>query len=474
MSTQSSASGSASLGTVSYTLQHSPAFQKAKSELVKIILEASSQIQGIKGATSEKVKASYQESILEFNRQRGRDLYFPFISSGLGAGPFVELNDGSVKYDMITAIGVNFFGHTHPAFLSEMIAGSSSDVMQGNLQPGWEARDLLKVLLSKVGQGCRLSQGWFTCSGTMANEVALKIIRQKKAPATKIFAFKDGFSGRSTAMQEMTDNPKYREGQPIYNEFFHLSFYDPKLGLQKNVERTLSEMKNELAVHPGKYAALTMELIQGEGGFQFAPRDFYISIFEEAKKAGLAIWIDEVQTFGRTGELFAFQKFGLNSYVDVVTVGKMLQACLALYTAEFNPKPGLIAGTFTGSSSSLRIAKKTVELLCEEDFLGKEGRIEKLSQYFHKNLNALSEGSCKGKISDIRVVGGMIAFKPAEGTTDEVKQTLMKLFELGVVAFNCGHGPYFVRLLPPMGVLKEKDIDIVTGLIEKAVLEVFK
>ena len=83
-----------------------------------------------------------------------------------------------------------------------------------------------------------------------------------------------------------------------------------------------------------------IELVQGEGGFQFAPREFYVAAFEEAKKAGLAIWVDEVQTFGRTGELFAFQKFSLHEWVDVVTIGKLLQACMVLYTADYNPEAG--------------------------------------------------------------------------------------------------------------------------------------
>jgi 4-aminobutyrate aminotransferase-like enzyme len=461
-------------GTVSHTLRNSAAFQKAKQELQRLVSEASSEIDGIRGPISDSIKKRYQEVIQDFNKQRGRDLYFPFVSSGLGKGPFVELNDGSVKYDMITGIGVNFFGHTHPAFVEEMIDSITSDPMQGNLQPGWEAQEFLNSILSKVGNGCRLAHGWMTCSGTMANEVALKIIRQKKAPATKIFAFKDGFSGRSTAMQEITDNPKYREGQPIYQEVFHLSFFDPALGVGKSVERTLSEMKAEIGRHPKQYAAMTMELVQGEGGFRFAPREYYQAVFEEAKKQSLAIWIDEVQTFGRTGDLFAYQKFELNSYVDVVTAGKMLQACVALYTTEFNPKPGLIAGTFTGSSTTLRIAKKTLDLLLQDGFLGKSGKIEKLTAHFENKLKSLLSGSCKGFISDLRILGGMIAFQPFNGTVDEVKSTLMKLFDNGVIAFNCGHGPYLIRLLPPMGAISEKEIDDVVRIIEKSILESIK
>lgn len=458
--------------TEAQALIASAQFRAARDELIQVIIQAGNRVSGIKPPSQDAdLREAYLKTIRDFSQDRGRDLYFPFLASGLGSGPFVELADGSVKYDMITGIGINFFGHTHPELMAEIVTALPADTMQGNLEPGAEAKDLVHALLSRVGTGSRLRHGWLMCSGTMVNEVALKIIRQKKAPATKILAFKDCFAGRSTAMQEITDNPKYREGQPTYGEVSYLSFYDPALGLSASTEKTLGEMKSYLSQSPSKYAALMMELIQGEGGFRSAPRDFYVRIFEEAKRTGLAIWLDEIQTFGRTGELFAYQKFNLNEYIDVVTVGKMLQACMVLFTSEFNPKPGLVAGTFSGNTGTLRVAKKTLELL-DRGYLGPEGRIETLSRRFTKNLEKLSLGPCRGKMSDIRGYGGMIGFVPMGGTMDDAKKILMKLFDLGVVAFYCGHGPILIRLLPPLGVMSERQVDEVCELMGRALNEV--
>ena len=75
-----------------------------------------------------------------------------------------------------------------------------------------------------------LQRGAVQATRTMANELALKMIRQKRAPATKILAFQDSFHGRSTAMQELTDNPGYRQGQPVYGEVEYLTFYDHASG----------------------------------------------------------------------------------------------------------------------------------------------------------------------------------------------------------------------------------------------------
>jgi len=320
-------------------------------------------------------------------------------------------------------------------------------------------------------EGSRLRNGWITTCGTMANEIALKIIRQKKFPASHVVAFTDCFAGRSTAMQEITDNPKYREGQPHHGEVHYVPFYEPKRGLRESVDATIAALNEHLNRYPGKIAGLMMEPVQGEGGFSFAPREYYVEIFEAARRAGLAIWLDEIQTFGRTGSLFAFQTFGLEQYADVVTAAKMLHASMVLFTEEYNPKPGLVAGTFTGTSASLRVARRIVELL-DDGFYGPQGKIAKLSERFSVNLQKLSEGSCRGMINSRRIIGGMVAFEPFGGTPEDVKAVLMKMFELGVVAFQCGHGPVLVRMLPPFGVMTEVQVDEVCAIIERALKHV--
>ena len=54
-------------------------------------------------------------------------------------------------------------------------------------------------------------------------------------------------------------------------------------------------------------AAFVVELVQGEAGFVTAPRDFFVPLFNECRKAGIPVWIDEVQTFGRVTELLGFR-----------------------------------------------------------------------------------------------------------------------------------------------------------------------
>lgn len=451
-------------------LLNDPEFQAQKKALLATIHKHSESARSIHKTTSDAIREEYAKSLKHLSDMRGRPGYFPFLSSGIGAGPFVELTDGSRKLDLITGIGINFFGHSHPELMSELVDGMTSDTMQGNLMPGFEAEEISTKLLSLVGKESRLKHVSLFCSGTMANETALKIIRQSKFPASRIFAFEDCFAGRSTAMQEITDSPGYRDGQPTYGEVCYLPYYNEKWGVDRSVDLAVSHMQWEMKRHPKKYAGLMIELIQGEGGFRYAPREYYVKLFEAAQKAGLAIWADEIQTFGRTTELFAYQTFGLEKYIDVVTVGKLLHACATLHTTEICPRPGLVAGTFTGSFASLKTGRRILEILSEQGYYGKDGKIAKLSHHFESGLEKLKNGSCKGRIGVIRAIGGMVGFEVFDGSADRTKAFLMKLFDAGVVAFTAGHGPYIVRCLPPFGVMKESEIDLALGIIETCLL----
>lgn len=75
-------------------------------------------------------------------------------------------------------------------------------------------------------------------------------------------------------------------------------------------------------------------------------------------------------------------------------------------------------------------------------------------------------------IGERRSIGGMIAFQPFSGSQEDVKAVLNKMFELGVVAFQCGHGPILIRLLPPFGVMTESQVDEACGIIGDALVAV--
>ena len=119
---------------VSSQLANDPRLAEAKKLLLAAVADHQSTLSGIRPPNPE-LADSYQSMLDDFGKIRGGNLYFPYLASGIGNGPFVELADGSVKLDMITGIGVHGFGHSHPALVETGNDAALCDtVMQGNLQ----------------------------------------------------------------------------------------------------------------------------------------------------------------------------------------------------------------------------------------------------------------------------------------------------------------------------------------------------
>jgi 4-aminobutyrate aminotransferase-like enzyme len=175
--------------------------------------------------------------------------------------------------------------------------------------------------------------------------------------------------------------------------------------------------------------------------------------------------VDEIQTFGRTGELFAFQKLGLDAYVDVVTVGKMLHCAAALYTDEYNPRPGLIAGTFAGTTVGLAVGRRIVERLLGEGFLGPQGRIARLGAFAEDRLRRLARDIGDRRICAVEGVGAMWAVELVGASHEAVLALLRRCFDAGLLVYYGGTGPYRLRLFLP-AIITEAEIGEAVDILE--------
>lgn len=452
---------------VGHQIQQSEKVKTMIHDLVGEVIKINSQIEGVQAPKDDCKEAAKQkcETVGQF---RGRPLHYPYIGTGAGRGPYVELEDGSIKLDLINGIGIHLMGHGNPRVLEAAVRGSLADILtQGNLQPNNEYRLFTEQLVKIASKRSRLKHAWFSTCGTMANENALKIARQKNSPAKFILSFKDAFAGRSTMMAEVTDNPAYKVGLPEYHEVLRVPFYDKKD--PRSAEKSLNAMKEHVAKHEKNIAVFGFEPMLGEGGYQAAPREFFVPMLDFCKSHNIAVWADEVQTFARTGEYFAFETLDIGSYIDICTLAKTAQVGATLYTEEYNPKPGLIAGTFSGSTPSMAAGMEMLSIL-SEGYLGPQGRIAQIHKRFIDGFNRLNETSCKGLAQDAGGMGLMIAFTPLDGKKETVNAFLNKLFHNGVIAFPCGKDPVRARFLVP-AIIQDQDIDVALKIIEKTLLE---
>jgi 4-aminobutyrate aminotransferase-like enzyme len=427
-----------------------PKFQQGLS----LILDALAELQAGADVLN---RESYAEQLQHVAQLRGRPLFFPYLGSGVGKGARVRTADGRWLLDLAIGIGVHFFGHSHPDLIRTAIAAAASDVvMQGNLQANAEYGALLEILLTHSAS--QLTHGWLSLPGTEANENALKLIRYHQQPARDMIAFRRCFHGRTTTMAEITDRPDYRKGQPARERVFYLPFYEPDD--PESTQKTLMMLREILDQHLGQIAGCVFELVQGEAGFRAAPREFFLPLMETLQERGITVWVDEIQTFGRTGELFAFQRLGLADYVDVVTIGKLLQNSAVLFRAEYQPDPALISGTFAGTTVGMAVGRRIVEKLVQENYLGPHGRIMELEQHAQEGLACLRQ-ELPNAVRAYSGIGAMWSLEPTRASLADIKTLLQECYRHGLILYysGVGDGPYRLRLFLPGGVLTMDELD---------------
>lgn len=455
-----------------------PQIRGAIAAILARVKELQSGIINVRAADAGKA-VSYAAWLENNNDLRGRATMYPFIGAGIGNGALVELADGSVKWDLINGIGIHMFGHSDARMIEAQLESALSDTcMQGNIQHNADVLAIAQILIGQASRTSKLRHCFVTNSGCMANENALKICQQKTHAAPRVIAFADCFMGRSTTMSQIGDTPAYRQGLHLNTLVDYMPFFDA-LAPEESIAKATAHLKHLIERYPRQHSCFVMELIQGEGGLRIAPREFLAPLMQICRDAGIPVWADEIQTFGRTTSMFRYEALDVGDLIDVVTIGKMSQVCATLFTAEMNPGPGLLAGTFSASTSAFHVGRKALETLRDGSYYGPSGRIAELHQAFRECAEDLIarrseffpeivDGHGRRSRSFIGGVGGMMRLTPLGGSKERIGALLKVLFHEGVIALNCGHGPYHLRFLAAIGVMKPEQFREVFQIVERS------
>ena len=448
-------------------LRGDPRIAEAKRLIAEAVAEHASRLTEVSPPREERV-GEYQQLLERLGAARGGPPFWPYLAGGLGRGPYVQLADGSVKLDFICGIGVHGCGHSDPRMIEAAIDAALEDtIMQGNLQQHRPSLELCERLLSMANRtGAKLDHCLLSTSGAMANENAVKIAMHHNAPADRLIAFDNAFAGRSLAMAALTDRPNYRGGLPVVLNVDYLPFRDPE-NPQQSGRRAADDLHRLLKRHPGRYAAFWAEPIAGEGGYYPGSHEFFAALCEPLREAGVPIVFDEVQTFSRTSQPFAFQHFGLEEFADIVTLGKISQVCATLYRESFKPQSPILSQTFTGSSSAISSGLAMLDALEAGECFGEQGQNQVRHDYFAAGLQALGDkhhGLIRGPYGE----GMMIACTPGDGSLEQAKALMMIMYETGLLGFICGSEPTRIRFLPPPATTTTADIDAALKLLDQA------
>jgi acetylornithine/succinyldiaminopimelate/putrescine aminotransferase len=227
-----------------------------------------------------------------------------------------------------------------------------------------------------------------------------------------------------------TAQPKYHDGiEPMLPGFVYAPYGD--------LEATKKLVDNETC-------AILVEPVQGEGGVRVPPAGFLQGLRDLCDERGLLLMFDEVQTgCGRTGDWFAYQKFGVTP--DVMTLAKAVCGGIAggalLAKREIAPslRPGMHAATFGGNPIAARAGIATFETIEEEGLLD---NAKQLGELFRRRLTKLQQ-QCD-LIKEVRVAGVMIGLELSVDGNPVVQACLDRK-----LLINCTQVKT-IRLLPAM------------------------
>ncbi len=380
----------------------------------------------------------------------GWSISYPLVFSGGGHGPYCEDLDGNVFLDMACQIAANPLGYNHPGML-EVIRNYSKRFPVKFAGQDFAVAEHLGLIEDLTGISPKpLDTAFLINSGAEAVENAMKICMRQR-PGTKFgISMQSGWHGRTLGALSLTNSNKVHKKGYMRLPMLRLP-YDESAGAE--LERVL---RSEAA--PEEVGFLIIEHVQGEGGYNVAPKGMVADLRRIAKENGIPYISDEVQAgMGRTGKWWAFEHYGIEP--DVFTCAKALQVAAVVSRKEMFPNdPGAISSTWGGGHIlDMALGMKTIERIKKEKLLEKNARLGKYM------LSALED---IGGIDNQRGLGLMMAFDlPGIELRDNV---IAECAKNGLLLLGCGQSG--IRLIPPY-VTQKEDADKAMEIIDGSVKE---
>lgn len=382
-------------------------------------------------------------NILELEAKHSSGVYAKQpIAFVRGQGAILWDADGNEYIDCSSGHGAANLGHAHPKVAAAIAEQAGRLITLFETFPN-DQRAALMEKLTALTPG--LDRVFFCNSGTESVEAAIKFARLSTG-RSRIVAAMRGFHGRTMGSLSATWNKKYREPfLPLVPDFQHVSYNNIE-ALDKAVTDTT--------------AAVLLEVVQGEGGVYPVAPAFLEAARRICSSRGALLIIDEVQTgFGRTGRLFAYQRYGITP--DLLCCAKSLAGGLPMGAVLIgeqvkNLVPGAHGSTFGGNPLACAAAIAALSVIEDEDLAG---QAEEKGAYLMQKLKAIP---C-ANIREVRGLGLMIGIELKQKVTPYLKA----LQEKRIIALNAGLT--VIRLLPPL-VITYEQLDRVTASLEEVLL----
>ena len=361
-----------------------------------------------------------------------------------GKGSILYDTDGKRYIDRGSGIGVTAFGIADGEWAAAVSEQLTRVQHTSNLYYTSPCADTAELLCERTG----MKKVFFANSGAEANECAIKVARkwgeEKLGPDHfTIVTMKNSFHGRTVTTLSATGQDHYHQHfGPMTPGFVYADAEDIE-----GVEKLITE---------NKACAVMFECVQGEGGVISLSKEFVCGLEVLAKKHGILLAVDEVQTGnGRTGELYAYMNYGITP--DIVSTAKGLGgglpigACLLGERVADTLKPGDHGSTYGGNPVCCAGAYSVLKRL----------DAELLESVKAKSKLVFDTLSGKEGIESLSGMGLMIGIKTAR----PAKEVVADCMERGVLCLTAKDK---VRLLPALNIPEDTLLEALGVILEAA------
>jgi adenosylmethionine-8-amino-7-oxononanoate aminotransferase len=334
-----------------------------------------------------------------------------------------------------------------------------------------------------------LKTTFFTSGGSEANDSAFKIARyywkrMGKADKVKIIARKSAYHGITLATTFATGIERYHKMfGPAVPGFVHVPApypyrFEGEVRAGETVGLAAARAIEEAILRegPDTVAAIIAEPVQGVGGVIVPPDDYFPRVREICDQYGVLLIADEVITgFGRTGELFALNRYGVQpdilSFAKAITSGYMPlggnQITDAIYDTIQNAPDSdtwMHGYTYSGHATACAVALRNLQLIEDEKLVE---RSKQMGARLLAGLESLKEFAVVGDVRGIGLICGveLVSDKAAKTADPALAARITKLCqERGLRTRNVGSTLAFS---PPL-TISEDEVDEIVRILGSA------
>lgn len=388
--------------------------------------------------------------------------------------------EGKRYIDFIGGIGVLNVGHRHPKVVEAIKAQADNFLHTCFGIAQYESYVEVCERLNKAAPGPTPKKTALFNSGAEAVENSVKFARRITG-RPGVIAFEGAFHGRTLLATTLTGKSKpYKVGfGPLVPAIFHAPYPDEYHGISTQGSLACLEHIFKTAIPADEVAAMIIEPVQGEGGFNPAPKEFLQGLRKICDDNGILLIADEIQSgMGRTGKMFAFERVDVEP--DLICIAKSIAAGLPLAAltgkADLMDKiaPGGMGSTYGGNPVACAAANAVLDVIEEEGLLQ---RAIEIGAQIEARWKELQSGVAKGFFGDVRCVGGMTAVElvhdndPHKPNNELAGKILVEARARGLIMTTAGSHAQCLRSLVPLVISDEllaEGLDIFVEATEAA------